>query len=249
MIQSAGREQSDALVNRLLRWWQGKRAPEDALPALPRARFRVVCISREAGSGGSNIGKLVAERLGWRFWDRELIQAIAERMGVEEEQAVAFDELPPTRVQAWALPLWEEHYAPHEAYLDHLGKLIDAIGRAGHSVVIGRGAGFALPRMEVLSVRIIAPLPARANRLAERMGVSARTARRMAQDLDRRRNRFAHLQLGVDARAVASYDMVLDSHSLGERIATDLIVRAVECGQPEVELMPVEAPPALPGPD
>lgn len=247
MIPSAGREQSEALVNRLRRWWLGRRGAEESLPTLPRARFRVVCISREAGSGGSTIGKMVAERLGWRFWDRELLLAIADRMGITEEQAVALDELPPTRVQAWALPLWEEHYAPHETYLDHLGKLIDAIGRAGQSVVIGRGAGFALPRMEVLSVRIVAPLPARANRLAERMGVSARTARRMAQDLDRRRNRFAHLQLGVDARAVASYDLVLDSNSLGERIATEVIVRAVECGQPEVELMPAEPPPALPG--
>ena len=50
---------------------------------------------------------------------------------------------------AWSrtgcLPLREEHYAPQEAYLDHLAKLIEAIGRAGESVLVGRGAGFMLP--------------------------------------------------------------------------------------------------------
>ena len=68
----------------------------------------------------------------------------------------------PSVVQDWLLPLREEHYAPQEAYLDHLAKLIEAIGRAGESVLVGRGAGFMLPRETTLSVRIIAPLRARA---------------------------------------------------------------------------------------
>ena len=95
---------------------------------------------------------------------------------------------------AWSrtgcLPLREEYYAPQEAYLDHLAKLIEAIGRAGESILVGRGAGFMLPRETTLSVRVIAPLKVRAQRLAERMGVSARTARRAARELDRRRAQF-----------------------------------------------------------
>ncbi len=72
-----------------------------------------------------------------------------------------------------------------EAYLDHLAKLLEAIGRGGQSVIVGRSANFLLPREDTLSVRIIAPLKARAPRLSERMGVSVRTARRAATELDR----------------------------------------------------------------
>ena len=140
------------------------------------ARFQNICISRETGAGGGTIARLVGQRLGWKVYDRELLEAIAHRMGLPVDEVRCFDELAPSVVQDWLLPLREEHYAPQEAYLDHLAKLIEAIGRAGESVLVGRGAGFLLPRETTLSIRIIAPLRIRALRLAERMGVSVRTA-------------------------------------------------------------------------
>src|SRR2546421_2282628 len=98
-------------------------------------------------------------------------------MELSADEVRAFDELAPSVVQDWILPLREEHYAPQEAYLDHLAKLVESIGRAGESIIIGRGAGFLLPREATLSVQNLAPLKDRALRLAERRGVSVRTAR------------------------------------------------------------------------
>jgi cytidylate kinase len=110
--------------------------------------------------------------------------------------------------------------------------LIEAIGRAGESVLVGRGAGFMLPRETTLSVRIIAPLRVRALRLAERMGVSVRTARRAARDLDRRRTQFDRTMHRMVSGDPHNYDLVIDSHSMGLDIATEVIVRAVEAGRP-----------------
>ena len=178
---------------------------------------------------------MVGQRLGWKVFDHELLEAIAHRMELPIDDVRAFDELAPSVVQDWLLPLREEHYAPQEAYLDHLAKLIEAIGRAGESVLVGRGAGFMLPRETTLSVRIIAPLRVRALRLAERMGVSVRTARRAARDLDRRRAQFDRTMHRMDSADPHNYDMVLDSHSLGLDITAEVIVRAVEAGRPGVE--------------
>jgi cytidylate kinase len=199
---------------------------------VPVPRFRIVCISREAGAGGGTIGRLVGTRLGWKLYDHEILEVIAQRMEVTADQVLALDELSPGLVQDWLLPLREEHYAPQEAYLDHLAKLITAIGQAGCSVIVGRGANFLLPRDEILAVRIIAPLKVRAQRLAEKMGVSVRTARRAARDLDNRRLRFARTMYHVDAADPHHYDMVVDSASLGIEIAAEVIVRAVEAGMP-----------------
>src|SRR6185437_5863715 len=127
----------------------------------PVARFRNVCISREAGAGAGTIGRMVGTRLDWKVFDHELLEAIAHRMELAIDEVRAFDELAPSVVQDWILPLREEHYAPQEAYLDHLAKLVEAIGRAGDSIILGRGAGFLLPRAETLSVRIVAPLKVR----------------------------------------------------------------------------------------
>ena len=216
------------------RWLRGRAAggDEPATTPPPVARFRNVCIAREAGAGGGTIARLVGTRLGWKVYDHELLEAIAHRMEVSADEVRALDELAPSAIQDWLLPLREEFYAPQEAYLDHLAKLIAAIGQAGESVVVGRGANFLLPRESTLSVRVIAPPKSRARRLADRMGVSARTARRAARELDRRHEKFARTMYRADPTDPRHYDLVLDSDSLGLAIAAELIVRAVEAGQP-----------------
>jgi len=215
-------------------WFLGRRSRRDeaSVPREPVARFRNICISREAGAGGGTIGRLVGTRLDWKVFDHEIVEAIAQRMAVPIDEVRSVDELAPSVVQDWILPLREEHYAPQEAYLDHLAKLIEAIGRAGESVIVGRGAGFLLPRESTLSVRIIAPLKARATRIAERMGVSIRTARRAARDLDRRRAQFDRTMHRADPTDPHQFDLVLDSNSLGIAVSVEILVRAVEAGLP-----------------
>ena len=215
----------------------GVGAPEaDLAEVVPR--FRTLCISREAGAGGGLIGRLVATRLDWKLYNHEILEAIAHRMEVTAEEVEALDELAPSAAQDWLLPLREEVYAPQEAYLDHLAKLIEAIGRAGDSVIVGRGAGYMLPRDETLSVRVVAPLRARAQHFAERMGVSVRTARKAVRDLDHRRARFARTMFRVDPADPHLYDLVLDSHSLSIPVAVEVLVRAIEAGRPKTASSP-----------
>ena len=83
-------------------------------------------------AGAGQLAKLVGAGLGWKVYDEELVEAIAHRMGSPIEEVRSLDELAPSMVQDWLLPLREEYYAPQEAYLDHLAKLIEAIGGAGN---------------------------------------------------------------------------------------------------------------------
>src|ERR1700676_3184635 len=104
------------------RWLLRRRSQrgEPAGPVVPVARFRNVCISREAGAGGGTIARMVGRRLNWKVYDHELVEAVASRMEVSPDEVRAIDELAPSVVQDWILPLREEYYAPQEAYLDHL---------------------------------------------------------------------------------------------------------------------------------
>ena len=227
----------------------GEEHHQPAASTIPVARFQNICISREAGAGASALARMIGERLGWKVYDEELIEAIAHRMQVPIDDVRALDEQAPSMVQDWLLPLREEYYAPQEAYLDHLAKLIEAIGRAGESILVGRGAGFMLPRETTLSLRVIAPLKVRAQRLAERMGVSVRTARRAARDLDRRRAQFDRTMHRANPNDPHNFDMVLDTASLGLEIAAELVVRAVEVGRPGgLPTAPVPGEGSTPGP-
>jgi cytidylate kinase len=230
--QSPGR--LHAWPHSFVRWLFGGGEEEHApaVSAAPVSRFQNICLSREVGAGAEDIARLVGQKLGWKVYDRELIEAIAHRMGVPLDDVRVLDELAPSVVQDWLLPLREEYYAPQEAYLDHLAKLIEAIGRAGESILVGRGAGYMLPRETTLSVRVIAPLKVRALRLAERMGVSVRTARRAARDLDRRHLHFDRTMYRARSNDPHNYDLVLDSQSLGLDIAAEVIAHAVVAGRP-----------------
>lgn len=233
-LEIRSRHDPRAWADLLARWLRRRResAADGDGSRREVARFRNICVSREAGAGGGALAREVGRRLGWKVYDHELLEGIASRMEVPQEEARIYDELAPSMIQDWLLPLGEEHYAPHEAYLDHLAKLVASIGRVGDSIIVGRGAGFLLPREETLSIRVVAPLKARAHRLAERMGVSARTARRAAREMDRRSLRFSRVMHHVDAADPHHYDLVLNTHSLGLEIAAAIVARAVEAGQP-----------------
>ena len=230
----------------------GEERSQPELAGIPTARFQNICISREAGSGAGQLAKLVGERLGWKVYDDELVEAIAHRMASPIEEVRALDELAPSMVQDWLLPLREEYYAPQEAYLDHLAKLIEAIGRAGESILVGRGAGFMLPRETTLSVRVIAPVKARAQRLAERMGVSPRTARRAARELDRRRAQFDRTMHRSNPNDPHNFDLVLNTDSLGLEIAAQVVTSAIWAGRPGAlgaRARLSSAPPSLESPE
>ena len=198
----------------------------------PQAKFNTVWLNREAGSGADNIARQVAERLRWAVYNEEVVEVISRRMQVAPDLVKSLDELAPGMIQDWLLPLREQHYAPQETYLEHLEHLIQEVGRVGDAVIVGRGAGFLLPADRTLRVRIVAPLSNRASRLSDRMGVSVRTARRAARDLDRRRRQFDWALYRKESDDPHNYHMTLDSTALGIPICVDLITLAIVKGFP-----------------
>lgn len=198
----------------------------------PQARFNAVWLSREAGSGANIIARQVADRLNWAIYNEEIIEIISRRMQVSQEMVKSLDELAPGMIQDWLLPLREQHYAPQETYLEHLEHLVQEVGRVGDAVIVGRGAGFLLPADRTLRVRLVAPLPNRAGRLAERMNTSVRSARRAAQDLDRRRRQFDWALYRKESDDPHNYHMTLDTTALGIPMCADLITLAVIRGLP-----------------
>ena len=193
--------------------------------------------------GGGAIARMVGQRLGWKVYDHELLEAIAHRMELPVDDVRAFDELAPSVVQDWLLA------APRGA-LRPPGSLPRSPGQADRGHRPGRRVGPGRPGRGVHAApRDDAVGPD--HRPLARSGPCAWPsgwASRCAPPGGRPETSIAAAPSSI-ARCTGwcrpiphNYDMVLDSHSLGLDIAAEVIVRAVEAGRPGAVLPQGSAP-------
>ncbi len=207
----------------------------------------IITISREYGAGGSAVARRVADALGWRVVDNELIDRVATRAGLPPEEVAQKEERAPgfverlTRALARSSP--ESFPAPadkvpepEEATLVRITEgVVAEIAAEGRVVMVGR-AGPALLRgeHEALHVKLVAPVEARVRRLMEegRTGGPAgpRTAAEVEKDVhevDSTRARYLKQYYRLDWTDPTNYHMVLNTGLLGlEGAAAVIIARA-----------------------
>ena len=119
----------------------------------------IITISRQGATNGLFVAQLVAERLGYRIFDGELVDEIARRAQVDPHILQHFDEtvVNPVSSIIWE---WRSSISP-DIYMRHVRETLYALAREGNAVIIGRGANFVLRGPEYLHVRLVAPLPLR----------------------------------------------------------------------------------------
>ncbi len=142
---------------------------------------RVITLAREHGSGGREIAGRVAEALGWKVIDRQVVAEVARLAQVPPEEIHAYDE----HVNPWVLRLAKGLWsgAPDAFSTPAPGEILDAdriaeltrraihdAAEAGSCVIVGRGAQCALGRRpDVLRVFVYAPVEDRLARIAARI--------------------------------------------------------------------------------
>jgi cytidylate kinase len=151
--------------------------------------IRAITIAREYGSGGAVVARLLADRLGWRLLDRDLLNEVARAANVAPAVAERYDE----RIDAWfhrlvkhalwrgapEAPISVESFDLFDAEtMAVVGrKVIEEAARMGNCVVVGRGGQCILHGWpEVFHVFLYAPIEIRKQRVLERRGPSPRGA-------------------------------------------------------------------------
>jgi cytidylate kinase len=197
----------------------------------------IVTVSRQIGSGGSEIAGRVASALGFRVVDNELIDRVAERSGLppaevanREERAPGFVERLVRALSRSAPELQSDPPdrlpEPEEKSLVQITeKVVAEIAAEGRVVLVGRAALAVLSGShDALHVKIVAPLRFRVARIAERDGVDAREAEHRVKECDANRARYHAHHYGRDWNDATNYHMVLNTGMLGLDGATAVIV-------------------------
>lgn len=189
----------------------------------------VLTVSQELGSGGTAIAARVAEALGVRVADREIILKAAAAYGIHETKLEEVADKAPT--------LWERIDEEKRRYSIYVREAVYDLAREGQVILVGRGGQVLFRDVpHVLKVRIVAPLPARARRVAERQKLDPEAALRIVERDDRDRAARMRYLFDVDWRDPRLYDLVLNTGYLSAESAVEVIVTLAR--KPEFTMIP-----------
>jgi len=185
-------------------------------------------ISREKGAGGSAVGQLAGKRLGWRVFDKEIVDAIAQKARVRRELIESLDERDRATIQDAVARLLHPEPIETAGYLAHLREILLTLGHQGDVVIVGRGADYVLPSQFGLRVRMIAPVEVRVRRIAGDEDLSLKAARVEVERSDRERRTFARRHFHQDLRDPLSQDLTINTAELTVEAATEVVMAAVQ---------------------
>jgi cytidylate kinase len=207
----------------------------------------VITISRQYGSGGRDVARLLCERLGYRYFDRTLMAQLGQDRGVLPEQIVDLAEHrhqvqgllervfaaaidPFGDPGAWALPAQRE--AQQRTSAETFQSLVLAAHQRGDVVIMGRGGQVVLRGApDVLHVRLVAPVEQRVRRVQWREGLDIEDARARIAERDEASLDYVQHYYNADVDDPLLYDLVLNMHTLTPAGAAELIVAALAHAQ------------------
>lgn len=217
----------DHFVDRQIQLWQEERRIAERKGIQGKAAQQpMVCVSRQYGARGAEMGRLVADQLGFRFYSQELIHDVAQEAHVREQLVESLDERVQDSISAWVSGLIKRGVFAPSDYLRNLSRVVLTLGRHGKGVIVGRGAHFLLDPHATLRVRVIAPLETRVARIAARDDLTESEARAKILRIDGERIAFNRQHYGADISDDSNYDLVVNAGTLGIEGAADLVVRA-----------------------
>jgi cytidylate kinase len=199
-----------------------------------------VCISRTVGAGGEEIGQLVAERLGFRHIDEEIVARAAQKSGLDPADVADTE-----RRHSFVQRLLEgassggsvETYtfggfvaaAGSEDLRGVIREAIEEAAAQGEVVIVAHAASFALAdRDDVLRTFVTASPAVRAERLGKHQGLDEKDATKAVKDSDSGRADYLKRFYEIDHESPVHYDLVVSTDALGVDQAAEIVARAAQ---------------------
>lgn len=219
----------EALANHQIRRWELARRSSVSVPPLP-----CVVISRLPGAGGVELGQNVASSLGYPFFDREIVEWVAQRTGQREHLVAGLDEHVRNAIDRFVTDGFARERFTESEYLHHLVRVLVTLGERGGAVILGRGAQFILPPERALRIFVVASREERSERIRRERSLSAAEAALRVRQEDANRREFLRHHFRREPDDPTSYDLCLNTGFISMEAATKLVVDAYHGRFPKV---------------
>ena len=188
----------------------------------------IVTVSREYGSGGYDVGRLVAEKMHYEFYDKELIAHIADKFMISESYVAATEdkEIRQRRnIFHEVFPVLARSENEDADYIfREQGKFIVQLVEKGNCVIAGRRADYYLKdHSNALHVFFYADQDFKVERVCRLEGCSEEEALKKISDVDKRRRTSYEYVTGRKWAARSNYDLMLCTSKLGLEKCAELI--------------------------
>lgn len=183
----------------------------------------IIAMGRRYGSGGREIGKLLAKRLEIPFYDRELVEMAARKSGIDQGVLEILNErasqatLLKTKSAAGGRQIGELLYQTQS-------QIIRELAEEGSCVIIGRCANYVLRgREDLFTAFVTAPEEKRIERIMERNRMCREDAARAVEKVDRQRREYYEYYTKGHWGGPEDYDLIVDSSILGPEGTAELL--------------------------
>ena len=198
-------------------------------------RFTVVTIARTLGSGGDDLGAAVADELGFRYVDAEIIDRAAALSGATPEEIASAEARKGllSRLVGQLGGRGGGHpasgHAGKQGYEELIREVVEETAAMDFVVIVAHGAGVALAgRPNVLRVLVTASKEDRVRRTAADHGVSESKAAAEIEDSDEARVDFLRRFYGLEMETASTYDLVVNTDALSVEEAARAVLALVQ---------------------
>lgn len=186
----------------------------------------VITFSREFGSGGHTVAQKVAERLGYAFYDAEIVKQVAEKTGYDASFVDRAGEYSPGKSRfSYSFVARDTNglSIDDKVWIAQVSAILE-IADKGNCVIVGRCADFVLhDRENALHVFMHAPYPAKAKRIVTRYGDTEESAEKRLMEKDSRRAVNYKYRTGGEWGKSQNYDICLNTDTLGVDACVEII--------------------------
>lgn len=194
---------------------------------------RIITIERQYGSGGSVIGRLVAEKLGVNYYNRSILEMASKKCGLAPETLESAEENVPTSflyslmISANPMRSIEDNLPlSDKVFLMESGIIKDIAASEHNFVLVGRCGNYILEDEGCFSVYIYSSMESRIKRSIEEYGIEPKRAESVIKKADKRRETFYNVNTGNLWHDKEQYGICLNSGELGDELCAELIVAA-----------------------
>jgi len=194
----------------------------------------VITIGRQFGSGGRELGKMLAERFGIEYYDKKLLCEASQRAGISQEVFERNDERMPNLMGSslsfslgyGQLPWYGGTALMTDSIYNSLTDVITGLADTRPCVIVGRSADYVLRDHPVAKVSLFvhAPMPERVKRIIGRADKEKESAARtLAEKTDKLRASYYNFYTDKRWGDSSSYDLTFDSSVMAMEDICDII--------------------------
>jgi len=187
-----------------------------------------ITISKEEGAQGVELAQQLSKSLGWKVFDKSLVEFIAQNARVRQTMVEMFDEKVQDEINNWVATFLDKYALSSGRYLKHLMTIMLSISEHGHAIILGRGGNFIMPANKTLRICIVSSRAKKLLQISRKRKVSKAEAGKIIAQADKTRDAFIRRYFHHDRHDPLYYDLILNLDHLTISSARDIILSALK---------------------